>query len=182
MPEPHSDDDWLVIEGYARWAGDTTFAREMLERVESPEVKQLQVTRERRGERVPNAVIQLAEIRKRRQKTTRRELEYEHGIEKPEPIEPQPEDRKPASPFIQSSSVRAVVAMVTQRELEMRGYPIDLNAVPQIIKRAMIAQRKYAYAGQIDRKTIGSENDEDVVKATGGKLGYAGPSASILLG
>ena len=150
MAEPDPEDDWLVVESFARWAGDTALARETLSKAQTATRERIRGPREPKSSRVPNVLVEWAKTRSEREKPTARDRQMEGTIGIPEPVERQPEERKPKSPFIQSPNLRAVVSIVTTREFELRGYPTNLNVVERLLRNAAIAQKDFASAGRVE--------------------------------
>jgi hypothetical protein len=166
MADPDPADDWLIIESYARWAGDTLHAQELLAdaEVSNPEGD---TTGPQRRNRLPMSVIEWAAHRKGRERPSRRETLYQEKIADPESISEQPSDRKPVSPFFQSTNMRAVVAMVTAREFELRAYPTNLSIVDDMLRRAREAQQKFAMAGNVEVDARDASERRGAIRATG---------------
>lgn len=155
MGKPDPEDDWIVIESFARWAGDTTFERESL--LKGTNVRRIAMARTRKEnfDSVPTALIKWAEVRlekSKNEKPSRQETAHRELVKKPETIEQSEVARRPSSPILQGRTIRAVASVVNPREFELRAYPTRLDEVPLILERAAIAERKFAKAGTVERE------------------------------
>jgi hypothetical protein len=168
MADPDPADDWLIIESYARWAGDVIRAADALSKAEVRRAEDTDAGLQRRRDQIPMAVIEWAAVRQqRREETSNRESLYLQRIAEPETIDEQPIDRRPTSPFFESENMRAVVSMITEREFELRAYPNNLDAVDGILQRARGAQQKFASAGRVEAGPTNAGQRATVVRATG---------------